>query len=340
MVFSVQISTIYPCANAQISYPSPYWEYSPTTPRVGDIITFNALSFEKMWNERGESTIVSLIWHFGDGTSATGALVNHTYTDSGTYLAGVTATDDRGYGGTTEYQIQVEMQTPITVYVSQSSDTIYTGQEVTISGNLTYNSTGVPDTWVSLSSKTYLEGATWNEIATVKTDVYGNYSVVWKPTSGYYQVRAMWAGNSTYPETSVSVILHVKDFGDLITEFSSNSTIAGLNFNLTTLVLRFSAEGPSGTSGYVNITLEKDPTFDPQTIQVLFDGQPIEYHVDSTNQYWLLFFTYTHSTHDVVVNFKAEDIPEFPSWIILLLFMITTSVVIFYRNRLRRKLVS
>jgi hypothetical protein len=329
---------IHPPVNAQITYPSPYWDYSPITPRVGDIITFDALDFERTWNEKGESTIVSLVWHFGDGTSATGALVTHTFTSPGTYLAGVTATDNRGYGGTSEFEIQVREQTPITVYLSLSSDSIYTGQEVTINGNLTYNGVGMPDAWVLLSSKTYVEGAVWNDIATVKTDGYGKYSAVWKPIYGYYQVRATWAGNSTYPETSVSVILIVKGFGNLITEFSSSSTITGLNFNSTTRVLSFSAEGPSGTNGYVSITLEKDPSFDPQGISVLFDGHQIEYDIDSTNQSWILYFTYTHSIHNIVVNFNGDEIPNFPSWIILPLLitvLIGIGLLVYFKKRKR-----
>jgi hypothetical protein len=337
IVFSLQILTIHPCVNAQITYPSPYWEYSPISPRVGDVITFDVSLFEKMWNEKGESTIVSLIWNFGDGASATGAIVTHTFTNSGTYDVNVHATDDRGYGGTTGMSIIVRELTPVAIYISLSNDTIYTGQEVTISGSLVYDGIGVPNAWVVLSSRIYNDEDGWNDIVSIKTDDYGIYSTVWKFFYGYYEVKATWAGNSTYPETSISVKLKVKDFGNLITEFSSNSTITGLNFNLSTLILNFFAEGPSGTNGYVNITLEKDPTFNPQNIKVLFDGQPIEYDVDSTSQSWLLFFTYTHSTHNIVVNFKADEISEFPSCIILPLFLIGTVVVIIYRNRLRRK---
>lgn len=311
LVISISILS-HTCAsvNAQITYPSPYWNYSPITPRVGDVVTFDTSDFERTWNENGESIIVSLIWDFGDGASATGALVTHTFTRAGTYLSGVTATDNRGYGGTSQFEIEVKEQTPITVYLSLSSDSIYTGQEVTISGNLTYNGVGVPDAWIALSSKTYIEGAVWNDIVTVKTDGYGKYSAVWKPIYGYYQVRALWQGNSTYPETSISIILIVRGFGNLITEFSSNSTITGLNFNSTARVLSFSAEGPSGTSGYVNVTLEKDPSFDPQGISVLLDGDPIEYDVDSTNQSWILFFAFTHTLHNIVVNFGADEVLE------------------------------
>jgi hypothetical protein len=321
---------------AQITYPSPSWDYSPITPRVGDAVVFDASDFEKRWNENGESTIVSLDWNFGDGSSASGAVVNHTFLSPGTYLAEVTATDNRGYGGTSGYFIVVGAQTPITIYMTLSSEVIYTGQEVTISGNLTYNGAGVPNTDVKLSSKTYIEGASWNNIATVKTDEYGNYSAVWKAFHGYYEVKAAWAGNSTYPKTSVSVNLSVKGFGNLITEFSSNSTITGLNFNSSTRMLSFSAEGPSGTSGYVNILLEKDPTLNPENINVLMDGHPIDYKVDSTDQSWLLVFTYTHSIHSIVVNFNADEVSEFPLWVILptaLALTFTVLAVVLYRKR-------
>jgi len=301
---------ILPNACGQITYPSPYWNYSPITPRMGDVVTFDASDFERTWNEKGESTIVSLVWHFGDGASATGAFVTHTFTSPGMYLAGVTATDNRGYGGTSEFEIEVRKQTEVTVFLSLSGGSIYTGQEVTIGGNLTYNGLGVPDALVLLSSKTYVEGAVWNDIAKVKTDGYGTYSAVWKPTYGYYQVKAAWAGNSTYPETSVSVILIVKGFGNLITDFSSNSTISGLNFNSTNRILSFSTEGSSGTNGYVSITLEKEPSFDPQGISVLFDGHPIGYDIDSTNQSWVLFFSYAHSLHTIVVDFSVDETRE------------------------------
>jgi hypothetical protein len=290
----------------QIVYPSPYWDYSPITPRVGDVVVFDASDFERTWNAGGESMLVSLVWDFGDGASASGALVTHTFTVAGTYLAGVTALDDRGYGGTSQFEIDVREQTPVTVYLSLSSDTIYTGQEVTLSGNLTHNSAGVADAWIVLSSKTYIEGAVWRDIATVKTDSSGNYLAAWKPTYGYYQVRASWRGDSTYPETSVSLILVVMGFGNLITDFSSNSTISDLNFNLTTRELSFSAEGPSGTVGYVDITLEKDPSFDPEGIRVFFDGDPLGYDVYSSGEFWILSFVYTHSIHSILVRFSAD----------------------------------
>ena len=176
----------------------------------------------------------------------------------------------------------------------------------------------------------------WKDIASAKTDEYGKYSVVWKAFHGYYEVKATWTGNSNYPETSVSVNLNVKPFGNLITEFSSNSTITNMNFNSTTRVLSFSAEGQSGTTGYVNIILEKDPTFNPQSIIVLLDGHPINYNMESTGQSWILEFTYTHSIHDVIVNLDASTAPPlerqsepepFPTLLVVAVIVTVAAVV-------------
>jgi hypothetical protein len=341
ILLSSLISLTYPlAANAQIVHATPSYVYSPLTPRVGDVVNFDALWWEQYWNVNHAPRTFSYTWNFGDNTYATGVNVNHIYTKEGTYTVEVTVDDNLGTGGSSSKEIEVRGKAPVTVYISLSSDSIYTGQEVTINGNLTFNGMGVPNTLVSLSSKTYVEGATWNNIASVKTDDYGNYSAVWTPIYGTYQVKASWAGNSIYPETSTSVNLGVKGFGNLITEFSSNSTITGMNFNSTTRILSFKAEGQSGTKGYVSINFEKEPSFDPQAINVVLDNQPIEYQVDSTEQSWILYFTYSHSSHNIVVNFNGDEIPAFLPWVIplVLLAVVVTTILCLLIYFKRRKL--
>jgi PKD repeat protein len=46
-----------------------------------------------------DGTIVSYLWEFGDGTSASGAIVSHTYGAPGIYLATLTVTDNEGATG-------------------------------------------------------------------------------------------------------------------------------------------------------------------------------------------------------------------------------------------------
>lgn len=318
MVFSLISLAYLSTVNAQIVHATPSFVYSPLTPRVGDDVSFDALWWEQYWNENHEPRTFSYSWNFGDGTFATGVTVNHTFTEPGTYAVCVSVDDNLGTGGSSEMEIEVMERTPVTVHISLNSDSVYTGQEVRISGNLTYDGVGVPNAWVILSSKTYIEGAMWKEIGLVQTDGYGKYLTVWEPLRGSYQVKATWLGNSTFPETSVSVHLGVKSFGDFINEFSSNSTITELNFNASTRILSFSAEGPSGTNGYVKITLEKDPEFDPDGISVFLDGKIIEYAIVSTSQSWVLDIGYSHSIHNVVVNFNGNAEPEpFPATLVI-----------------------
>ncbi|WP_433158958.1 ThuA domain-containing protein [Kribbella sp. CA-247076] len=51
---------------------------------------------------------LSYAWSFGDGATATGASVNHTYTTAGTFAATVTVTDARGATGTAKTTITVD----------------------------------------------------------------------------------------------------------------------------------------------------------------------------------------------------------------------------------------
>lgn len=46
-------------------------------------------------------------WTFGDGSSASGASVSHTYSDSGAYIATVVVTDDRGRSDSTSVTVTV-----------------------------------------------------------------------------------------------------------------------------------------------------------------------------------------------------------------------------------------
>ena len=77
-------------ANAQTVYPTPSFVYSPLTPRVGDVVTFDALWWEKYWIEENGYRSFSYSWDFGDGTSATGATVSHVFTNAGIFNVEVT----------------------------------------------------------------------------------------------------------------------------------------------------------------------------------------------------------------------------------------------------------
>jgi len=114
---------------------------------------------------------------------------------------------------------------------------------------------------------------------------------------------------------------------------TSNSTISGLAFNTTDWTLSFTATGPNGTRGYTKVTIAKSLVANITNIRVYLDGNQLEYNVTSTDDSWLLTFTYTHSAHQVVVDLDINIIPEFPSLIILPLFMIATLLAVIIHRR-------
>ena len=64
------------------------------TASVGSAVTFSASGSDP------DGTVGSFSWDFGDGTSATGATVSHSYAAPGSYTATLTVMDDRGARGT------------------------------------------------------------------------------------------------------------------------------------------------------------------------------------------------------------------------------------------------
>jgi PKD repeat protein len=62
-----------------------------------------------------EGSIASHQWDFGDGASATGGEVDHTYTRSGDYRARLTVTDEQGASATSSVTISLENIPPVAV---------------------------------------------------------------------------------------------------------------------------------------------------------------------------------------------------------------------------------
>jgi len=71
-----------------------------------------ACNFDGSGSTDRDGTIVSYVWNFGDGGTATGVAANHTYAAGGTYTVILTVTDDGGLAGTASQQITVTAAIP------------------------------------------------------------------------------------------------------------------------------------------------------------------------------------------------------------------------------------
>jgi parallel beta-helix repeat protein len=110
-----------------------------------------------------------------------------------------------------------------------------------------------------------------------------------------------------------------------------NSTISDFQFNGTTI--SFYVTGDNGTTGFCRICIPS--ALMNVTYKVFVNDTEVSYTMLSCSNetYSYLYFNYTHSTQNVVI------IPEFPSFIILPMFMISTILaVIAFRTKNRMSL--
>lgn len=90
------------------------------------------VSFDGSGSTDSDGTIASYAWSFGDGATATGAAVQHTFTSIGSFIVKLTVTDNRGGTGTTTTTIQTLQDPAKVIRVSALSMKI-----VTVSRNKT-----------------------------------------------------------------------------------------------------------------------------------------------------------------------------------------------------------
>ena len=109
----------------------------------------------------------------------------------------------------------------------------------------------------------------------------------------------------------------------------SNSTLSDFKLNATQKTLSLNVTGTEGKAGFCRITIPNAIVEDlwQGNYTVLLNGEPWSFKnwTDATNTY--IYINYTHSEHEVII------IPEFPSFLILPLFMIATSIALIVYKR-------
>ncbi len=200
------------------------------------------------------------------------------------------------------------------IEVNCRSTTNYIGYQVEINGKLTSN-TAAPITAAPILLSYSINGSdTWQGLTLVYTDSNGEFTAVWMPhTSGNYLIKATWEGNDDYNHSSKIVSFASAPYAQQnVFSVTSNSTVSALAFDLAKNQLSFSVSGPTGTTGYVDISIAKSIAPDITNIQVYVDDEELQYTTTSTTNAWLLHFQYTHSSHKVVVNI-GQDSTQTPS---------------------------
>lgn len=86
--------------------PIANFTYSPEQPHVGETVTFNAST-----STSNGGFIVNYTWDFGDGSTASGALITHVYNSAATFIVALNITDNEGLWGIQTKLITIQKST-------------------------------------------------------------------------------------------------------------------------------------------------------------------------------------------------------------------------------------
>jgi parallel beta-helix repeat protein len=321
--------------------PTANFSCSQSAAKVDDVLVFNASSSLPGSNGTYPTPITGYLWDFGDGnvTPTSQPTIEHSYPYGAVFNITLTVTDSQGLNSSCSRTLTVMM--PTTLSVTTNSTSTVLGYVVNIYGNLSdAHENGLANELVMLHY-TFPGSLTWYPISSASTDTLGQYYIQWLPqATGYFTIKAEWAGNAThvasYSNVTLSVIPYQSTYAFSV---ESNSTVSGLTFDTASQKLSFSASGENGTTGYVRITIAKALVPDVTKLEVRLDGVEYNYSALSLDDSWLLVFTYNHSIHQIEVCLDPSAVPEFPSFIILPLFMIATllATIVWRKKRVNQR---
>ncbi len=185
------------------------------------------------------------------------------------------------------------------------------GSDVTASVTVIDYATGQPLSQVAVDFYQSVDGGMTygtNKFASGSTDNGGKVTVSFIPAStSNYVIQARAAmGNVMGVSTRqyvANVSLTVAPYeGKNAFSVLSTSMVTDLSFDSITKVLRFTVSGPTGTTGETKVSIAKSLVADGHSVNVSLDQNAVEYTVTSMGDYWVLTFTYHHSTHAIAVG--------------------------------------
>jgi hypothetical protein len=207
---------------------------------------------------------------------------------------------------------QPETKSNSTLTASLDCPSAFVGYKVEMSGGLAYtNGTGISGANLSLKYMN-ASGRSWSDMASVTTTIDGNYYAEWTPpnATGNYLIKVSWEGNKTVEGAEANIILAATSpEGKYVFSVISNSAVSGLTYDSANRALTFSLSGPSGITGYTNLTIAKELVGEISGLKVYLDESIVYYTANSNDASWLLHFTYQQSDHIVTVNLSPPTEP-------------------------------
>ena len=186
-----------------------------------------------------------------------------------------------------------------------------TNFRVNINGVVSLNNSALANTPVFISYS-ITGGRTWESLTLAQTASDGAFAVVWTPAvTGDYQIKAEVEATKTTDmgEKTVTVALtpdNSKNSESNMFTVNSNSTIREFKFDPDNKRLSFTVEGPTGTTGYVDVYIPKVTLSSISTLRAyLDDNEIVDFSSASRGDSWQISFAYTHSIHKIAMNLDS-----------------------------------
>jgi len=231
--------------------------------------------------------------------------VSFWYTDTNAGSPTLTASAVGLTSATTSFTITSAPSPP--TYSNISISSTFAGQPCSFSSHWsdTYglsgyifstNNTGLwqNTTWTPFSGTSALASVTQN----LNSNIGAVIAYVWYANN----TNGLWNNTGIQTLTATDSALGLSPFSII-----SNSTVSEVAFNSTSEVLEFTVSGPSGTTGFTNVTIAKTLIGDISTLKVYLDGNETNYTVNDLTYSWLIHFTYHHSAHKIIMDLVSQQ---------------------------------
>ncbi|MEW6606786.1 MAG: Ig-like domain-containing protein, partial [bacterium] len=223
-----------------VTAPTPVFGYNPSSPKQDEVVTFDASG------SNDNIGVVSYYWGFGDGATATGMVVNHSYANIGTYTVTLMVRDEAGNSSSTSQDVVVgDSQKPVISGLANRKGN--TGDMVSVPVTVTDN----------------------NEVATVTVRYSqdgNNYSTSTVGSGKNWN----WTFTFTATDTSVSDIEYQVEASD----YDGNTSVSGKWYIKIT-----DDENPVAAFGYT-------PNLPKQDEVVTFDASGSNDNIGVVSYYW------------------------------------------------------
>jgi PKD repeat protein len=129
--------------------PNATFTYTTSTQEVNKVVSFDAAA-----SSDSDGSISTYAWDFGDGSTGSGTIANHTYVSAGTYTVKLTITDNRGATAVKEISLTINQAnidfsisvSPQSNEIAQGSTSAYTVSAISNSSQpLALTVSGLPD---------------------------------------------------------------------------------------------------------------------------------------------------------------------------------------------------